>query len=82
MITIRSLLNTYLKEINTRTFSGQLSLQFSLVGLLALVLTIYVLAEPLYTPSLLAAIFSRLILSNLFSYTLYALYPLKRIRIA
>ena len=82
MIAVGSLSDTYLKEINTGTFSGQLSLQFSSVGLLALVPTIHTLAELLHTPSPLAAAFGRLVLSNLFGCALYTLRPLERIGIA
>lgn len=72
VIVVGSLSDAYLKEMNTGTFSGQLSLQFSLVGLLALVPTIHALAEPLHAPSPLVAAFGRLMLINLFGCALYA----------
>ncbi|CAG8879708.1 unnamed protein product [Penicillium salamii] len=82
VIAVGSLSDAYLKEMNTRTFPGRLPLQFSSVGLLALVPTIHALAEPLHAPSPLAAAFGRLVLINLFGCALYALRPLERIGIA
>lgn len=81
VIAVGSLSDAYLKDMNTGTFPGRLSLQFSSVGLLALVPTIHALAEPLHAPSPLAAAFGRLILINLFGCALYALRPLERIGI-
>ncbi|CAG8365789.1 unnamed protein product [Penicillium salamii] len=81
VIAVGSLSDTYLKEMNTGTFPGRLSLQFSSVGLLALVPTIHALAEPLHAPSPLAAAFGRLVLINLFGCAIYALRPLERIGI-
>ncbi|CAG8945122.1 unnamed protein product [Penicillium salamii] len=81
LIAVKSLSNTYFKEMNTKTFPSQLSLQFLLVGLLALVPTIHILTEPLHTPFPLTTTFSQLMLINLFDYTLYTLHPLERIRI-
>ncbi|KAK4983866.1 hypothetical protein LTR66_008683 [Elasticomyces elasticus] len=82
VIAVGSLSDAYLKEMNTGTFPGRLPLQFSSVGLLALVPTIHALAEPLHAPSPLAAAFGRLVLINLFGCALYALRPLERIGMA
>ncbi|KAI3094761.1 hypothetical protein CBS147333_9935 [Penicillium roqueforti] len=82
VIAVGSLSDAYLKDMNTRTFPGRLPLQFSSVGLLALVPTIHALAEPLHAPSPLAAAFGRLVLINLSGCALYALRPLERIGIA
>ncbi|CAG8276044.1 unnamed protein product [Penicillium olsonii] len=81
VIAVGSLSDAYLKDMNTGTFPGRLSLQFSSVGLLALVPTIHALAEPLHTPSPLAAAFGRLVLINLFGCALYAWRPFERIGI-
>ncbi|CAG7935216.1 unnamed protein product [Penicillium salamii] len=81
VIAVGSLSDAYLKDMNTGTFPGRLSLQLSSVGLLALVPTIHALAEPLHAPSPLAAAFGRLVLINLFGCALYALRPLERIGI-
>jgi hypothetical protein len=81
VIAVGSLSDAYLKHVNTGTFPGRLSLQFSSVGLLALVPTIHALAKPLHAPSPLAAAFGRLVLINLFGCALYALRPLERIGI-
>ncbi|CAG8056039.1 unnamed protein product [Penicillium salamii] len=81
VIAVGSLSDAYLKDENTGTFPGRFSLQFSSVGLLALVPTIHTLAEPLHAPSPLAAAFGRLVLINLFGCALYTLRPLERIGI-
>ncbi|CAG8069312.1 unnamed protein product [Penicillium salamii] len=79
VIAVGSFSEAYLKEIKNGTFPGQLCLQFSSVGLLALVPTIHALAEPLHAPSPLAAAFGPLVLINLFGRALYVLRPLERI---
>ena len=80
MIAVRSLPDSYLKDMDIGAFSARLSLQFATVVLLALVPSIHALAEPLHAPSPLATAFGRLVLLSLCGYTLYALRPLKRIR--
>ncbi|KAJ5704811.1 hypothetical protein N7536_000500 [Penicillium majusculum] len=81
VIAVGTLSDAYLKDVNTGAIPGRFPLQFASVGLLALVPTIHVLAEPLHAPSPLAAAFGRLVLINLFGCALYALRPLERIGI-
>lgn len=79
MITVGSLSDGYLKDMDMGAFSARLSLQFASVVLLALAPSIHALAEPLHAPSPLATAFGRLVLLNLCGYALYALRPLERI---
>jgi uncharacterized membrane protein HdeD (DUF308 family) len=79
MIVVGSFPNGDLKDSKTVFLGGRFFLQFTSVGLLALVPTIHALAEPLYAPSLLAAIFGRLLLINLFGCAFYISRPLERL---